>query len=157
MVKGRTGRKEAAAVKIVHLSDLHFSSEWFAGAETEVDIVLAGHGHVPHFCSHGHTQFVTAGAATLWRTAGGAFPSFNFVTIQQGMIWMQLVDVSGGWGTQTIATAKLRREVAPHRVLPRITPPFAFEAEKFGSHVPEENWRHRLGIPQVLDFPPLRG
>lgn len=35
----------------------------------------------------------------------------------------------------------------------RFTPPFAFEVEEFDSQIPEENWRHRLGVPQTLDFP----
>ncbi len=39
----------------------------------------------------------------------------------------------------------------------RVTPPLAFEVEEFDSQIPEENWRHRQGMPQTLDFPLPRG
>jgi hypothetical protein len=35
----------------------------------------------------------------------------------------------------------------------RVTPPLAFEAEEYDSRSPDENWRHRLGVFQTLDFP----
>jgi 3',5'-cyclic AMP phosphodiesterase CpdA len=126
-------------------------------AEAEIDLVLSGHKHLPLFRTLGNTHFITAGTATSRRLEGQSFPSFNVITIERGTVWMQLVDVTGGWGTQTIAKAKTRPGVATGTKLPRVTPPFAFEAEEFGSQIPDENWRRRLGVPQVLDFPPLRG
>jgi 3',5'-cyclic AMP phosphodiesterase CpdA len=124
--------------------------------DTEVDLVLTGHGHLPHFCSRGRTHFITAGSATLWRPSGRSFPSFNVMNIERGSIFMQLVDVSGGWGTQTIATTKVRPGIAVGTTWPRVTPPLPFEVEEFHTQIPEENWRYRPGVPQTLDFPSTR-
>lgn len=111
-------------------------------SDAGVDIVLAGHGHRPHFCSHGSTRLVTAGSATLLRLGGRVHPSLNVIRIERDTVCMQLVDVSGGWGTQTIGTAKTRPAAAgcgPQRV----TPPLAFEVEEFHSQIPDD-WRYRL-------------
>jgi hypothetical protein len=35
----------------------------------------------------------------------------------------------------------------------RVTPPFAFEVEEFDSRLPDDDWRHRHGLPQTLDLP----
>jgi Icc protein len=126
-------------------------------AEAQIDLVLSGYNHVPLFRTLGSTNFVTAGTATSRRLEARSFPPFNVITIEHGTIWMQLIDVTGGWGTQTIATAKTRLGVLADARLRRVTPPFAFEAEEFGSQLPDENWRHRLGVPQVLDFPHFPG
>ncbi|HTW91124.1 MAG TPA: hypothetical protein VMH22_05390 [bacterium] len=37
--------------------------------------------------------------------------------------------------------------------MPRLSPPFAFEVEEFHSQIPDDDWRHRHGVPQILDFP----
>lgn len=122
-------------------------------AETEMDIVLSGRRHQAGVCRRGHTLFVAAGTATQWKPGARSFPSFNVIHIEDGTITVQLVDVSEGWGTQTIAVALVRPGVVTPKAQPRVTPPFAFEAEEFGSQIPDENWRHRLGVPQLLEFP----
>ena len=72
------------------------------------------------------------------------------------IMYLSDLHVSGCCGTNAIAAAKARPGVASGTSLPRITPPFAFEVEEFHSRLPEENWRHRLGVPQELDFPSTR-
>jgi hypothetical protein len=63
---------------------------------------------------------------------------------------------SGGPDTQTAAAVEARSEAATGRTRPRVTPPFAFEAEEFNSEFPDEDWRLTLGLPQTLDFPSTR-
>jgi hypothetical protein len=121
-----------------------------------MDIVLSGHGHRPHVASRGCTYFVTAGSATLWKADGRSFPSFNVISVERDTIYVQLVDVTGGWGTQTIAAARLRRARTDGDCRPRVTPPLAFEAEEFHSQIPDDDWRLRHGVPQTLDFPAFR-
>jgi 3',5'-cyclic AMP phosphodiesterase CpdA len=125
-------------------------------SDAGVDIVLAGHGHRPHFCSHGSTRLVTAGSATLLRPGGQDYPSFNVIRIERDTFCLQHVDVTGGWGTQTIATTKVRHGVTVGTTRPRVMPPMPFEVEEFHTQIPEENWRYRLGVPQTLDFPSAR-
>lgn len=64
--------------------------------------------------------------------------------------------VYGGSGMSGAAEEKTGSGFITRDSLPRVTPPLPFEAEEFDSQIPEENWRHRLGVPQVLDFPALR-
>ena len=71
--------------------------------------------------------------------------------------------VSAGRGTKVNATATTRPGPSASPTLTansdrpvRFTPPFAFEVEEFHSQIPEENWRHRPGVPQTLDFPSIR-
>jgi len=139
---------KSAPAELLHLCD-----------EMQVNLVLSGHGHQPLVRLCGSICLVTAGSATLRPREGRGFPSFNVVTIAHGLIHVQLVDVSGGWGTQTLTMVKSRVTSRPHpqqgtieqRV--RVTPPLAFEAEGFHSQTPETNWRHQLGLPQTLGFP----
>jgi hypothetical protein len=58
--------------------------------------------------------------------------------------------------TQATETAENGSGVAIGSRLPRVMPPLPFEAEEFHSQIPEENWRHRPGLPQTLDFPSIR-
>jgi hypothetical protein len=55
------------------------------------------------------------------------------------------------------AAARNCSGIATIRTQPRVTPLFAFEAEEFNSQFPDEDWRLRLGLPQTLDFPSVRG
>jgi hypothetical protein len=71
--------------------------------------------------------------------------------------------VSASWGTKPTVTATTRPGTDARSTLManserqiRFTPPFAFEVEQFHSQIPEENWRHRPGLPETLDFPPTR-
>ena len=66
------------------------------------------------------------------------------------------LQVSGGSGTQATETAENDSGVAIGSRLPRVMPPLPFEVEEFHSQIPEENWRHRPGLPQTLDFPSIR-
>jgi hypothetical protein len=71
--------------------------------------------------------------------------------------------VSAGWATRANATATTRPGPSASPTLTtnsdseiRFTLPFAFEAEEFHSQIPEENWRHRPGLPQTLNLPANR-
>jgi 3',5'-cyclic AMP phosphodiesterase CpdA len=77
---------------------------------TEVDLVLTGHQHRPFVRRRGSMHVVAAGTATLRRPEYRSFPSFNVIAVGAETIRVQLVDVAGGWGTQTIATRPVRRE-----------------------------------------------
>jgi hypothetical protein len=63
---------------------------------------------------------------------------------------------TGGSDTHTAAAVEACSVVAAKRTHPRVTPPFAFEAEEFHSQFPDEDWRLRLGLPQTLEFPSAR-
>ncbi len=47
----------------------------------KVDLVLAGHRHVPYAWQVNDTLIVTSGTACTWRTRGDTPPSYNIVTI----------------------------------------------------------------------------
>jgi hypothetical protein len=64
--------------------------------------------------------------------------------------------ISGGSDTQATAAAETCSGAASGGVRPRVMPPLPFEVEEFHSQIPEENWRHRPGVPQTLDFPSIR-
>jgi len=66
------------------------------------------------------------------------------------------LQVSGDSGPQAIEAAENGSGVVIGSKLPRVMPPLPFEAEEFHSQLPEENWRHRPGLPQTLDFPSIR-
>lgn len=66
------------------------------------------------------------------------------------------LQVSGGSGTQTTAAAETCSGAATDSTRPRVTPPLPFEVEEFHAQIPEENWRHRPGVPQTLDLPSIR-
>lgn len=60
---------------------------------------------------------------------------------------------SDGPDVLTTLAAGIRSAATGVDTLPRVTPPMPFEIEEFHSQIPEENWRHRLGVPQTLDLP----
>lgn len=60
---------------------------------------------------------------------------------------------SDGPDARTGTAAGIRSGTAGADTLPRVTPPMPFEVEEFHSQIPEENWRHRPGVPQTLDLP----
>jgi hypothetical protein len=64
--------------------------------------------------------------------------------------------VSGGSDTQAVSAAEVRPGAATGGARPRVTPPFAFEAEEFNPQFPDEDWRLHHGLPQTLDFPSTR-
>ncbi len=94
--------------------------------------------------------------------AGAAcVPRKEFVAMKT--TYLSALQVSGGWGTETTAAATAHPFAHTGLTLltnstsqARVTPPLAFEVEEFGLQIPEENWRHRHGVPQTLDFPSIR-
>lgn len=63
---------------------------------------------------------------------------------------------SDGPDALTGTTTGIRSGALGADTLPRVTPPMPFEVEEFHTQIPEENWRHRLGVPQTLGFPSAR-
>ncbi len=56
-----------------------------------VDLVLAGHRHVPYAWQLNGTLIVTSGTACTWRTRGEMPPSYNIVTVTRAEIEVAIV------------------------------------------------------------------
>jgi len=65
-----------------------------------VDLVLAGHKHVPYAWQLNGTLIVTSGTASTWRTRGETPPSFNVVTVAPTEIEVSIVPLAGDGGPQ---------------------------------------------------------
>jgi 3',5'-cyclic-AMP phosphodiesterase len=65
-----------------------------------VDLVLAGHRHVPYVWQVNGTLIVTSGTASTWRTRGETPPSYNVVAITPTHIEVSFVALDGKAATQ---------------------------------------------------------
>ncbi|HET6497571.1 MAG TPA: metallophosphoesterase [Coriobacteriia bacterium] len=61
----------------------------------KVDLVLAGHKHVPYVWRVNETLIVTSGTACTWRTRGETPPSYNIVTVTADAIEVAIVPLDG--------------------------------------------------------------
>jgi 3',5'-cyclic-AMP phosphodiesterase len=61
-----------------------------------VDLVLAGHRHVPYAWKVNGVLVVTSGTASTWRTRGETPPSYNIVTILPDEIEVTIVALDAG-------------------------------------------------------------
>jgi len=64
-------------------------------ASHDVDLVLAGHKHVPYVWPVGGMLICTSGTACTWRTRANIPPSYNLVTIAGDRISVDIVDSNG--------------------------------------------------------------
>lgn len=64
-------------------------------AQHSVDIVLAGHKHVPYVWPVSGLLVVTSGTASTWRTRGNIPPSYNVITINGENVTVEIVDSEG--------------------------------------------------------------
>jgi 3',5'-cyclic-AMP phosphodiesterase len=60
-----------------------------------VDLVLAGHRHVPYVWQVNGTLIVTSGTASTWRTRGETPPSYNVVTVTADRIEVSIIPLNG--------------------------------------------------------------
>ena len=67
----------------------------------DVDLVLAGHKHVPYVWPVGGMLVCTSGTACTWRTRANIPPSYNLVTIAGDTISVEIID-SNGEGRRTL-------------------------------------------------------
>jgi 3',5'-cyclic-AMP phosphodiesterase len=67
-----------------------------------VDLVLAGHRHVPHVWQVSGTLIVTSGTASTWRTRGETPPSYNVVTVTPTHIEVSIIALDSTGATQEI-------------------------------------------------------
>ncbi|MBE0476388.1 MAG: metallophosphoesterase [Coriobacteriia bacterium] len=58
--------------------------------EAGVDLVLAGHKHVPHVWPIAGMLAVTSGTATSWRTRGVTQPSYNLIRIREDSVEVEV-------------------------------------------------------------------
>jgi Icc protein len=74
---------------------------WDAGDALEilrsadVDLVLGGHRHVPHVWPLGELFLVHSGTASTYRVRGYAHPSYNFVTLTDDMLEVEMRQPGG--------------------------------------------------------------
>jgi Icc protein len=61
----------------------------------DVDLVLAGHKHVPYVWPIGGMLICTSGTASTWRTRASIPPSFNVVRINRDCVCVEIVDSDG--------------------------------------------------------------
>jgi Icc protein len=64
-------------------------------ATHDVDLVLAGHKHVPYVWPVGGMLVCTSGTACTWRTRANIPPSYNLVTIARDTILVDIIDSNG--------------------------------------------------------------
>ena len=63
-----------------------------------VNLVLAGHKHVPYVWPVGGMLVATSGTASTWRTRANIPPSYNMVTIAKEGTTVEIIDSDGGGG-----------------------------------------------------------
>jgi len=61
----------------------------------DVDLVLAGHKHVPYVWPVGGMLVCTSGTACTWRTRANIPPSYNLITISGDNIHVDIIDSNG--------------------------------------------------------------
>jgi 3',5'-cyclic-AMP phosphodiesterase len=64
-------------------------------AQHHVDIVLAGHKHVPYVWPVSGLLVITSGTAATWRTRGNIPPSYNVITIDGETVVVEIVESDG--------------------------------------------------------------
>ena len=64
-------------------------------AEHDVDLVLAGHKHVPYVWPISGMLVVTSGTASTWRTRANIPPSYNLITVQHDRATVDIIDSTG--------------------------------------------------------------
>jgi len=64
-------------------------------AQHHVDIVLAGHRHVPYVWPVSGLLVVHSGTASTWRTRGAIPPSYNVITIDGENVVVEIIDSDG--------------------------------------------------------------
>jgi 3',5'-cyclic AMP phosphodiesterase CpdA len=58
----------------------------------EIDLVLMGHKHIPHAYVIGPTTFLYCGTSASTKVRAKESPSFNYITIDEGDITVEIVD-----------------------------------------------------------------
>ena len=64
-------------------------------ADHDVDLVLAGHKHVPFVWPISGMLIVTSGTASTWRTRANIAPSYNVITVEQDRARVDIIDSTG--------------------------------------------------------------
>ncbi len=64
-------------------------------AQHHVDMVLAGHKHVPYVWPVSGLLVITSGTASTWRTRGNIPPSYNVITIDGENVVVEIIDSEG--------------------------------------------------------------
>jgi 3',5'-cyclic-AMP phosphodiesterase len=64
--------------------------------EQHIDLILSGHKHLPWIWRLENTHLVTGGTATSRRLKGRSYPSFNVVTLADGMLTVEEHNVATG-------------------------------------------------------------
>ncbi len=96
---------------------------WDAGevleilTECDVELVLAGHKHVPYVWQVGPTLVVTSGTAATWRTRGDIQPSYNMIEITPESFEVCIIASADG------ATARSTYPRFPHGTAGRVPTP----------------------------------
>lgn len=86
---------------------------WDAGevleilAEENVDLVVAGHKHVPFVWPTAGVLVVTSGTAATWRTRGFTPPSYNMIDITPDQIIVEMRASRGDHPTRTVAYPRM--------------------------------------------------
>jgi len=62
--------------------------------ELDIDLVLSGHKHLPWVWKFEDTHFVTAGTSCTRRLKGKSHPSFNIISIDEGHISIEEINVA---------------------------------------------------------------
>jgi Icc protein len=64
-------------------------------AEHDVDLVLAGHKHVPFVWPISGMLVITSGTASTWRTRANIPPSYNVITVRHDKATVDIIDSTG--------------------------------------------------------------
>ncbi len=83
--------------------------------DAEVDLVLAGHKHVPYSWPVAELLVVTSGTAASHRTRGESAPSYNLLRITRDAIEVTVRDSAGGGASTETFPRRARGRTAPSR------------------------------------------
>jgi len=79
-------------------------------AAHDVDLILAGHKHVPYVWPISGMLIVTSGTASTWRTRAEIPPSYNVITVQHDQATVEIIDSTGeGRKSHTYSMRQHRR------------------------------------------------
>lgn len=90
---------------------------WDAGevleilAENNVDLVLAGHKHVPYVWPTAGMLIVTSGTASTWRTRGFSPPSYNMIEITPDEVIVEIRASRGDHEPRRLAYPRMPAEI----------------------------------------------
>lgn len=124
---------------------------WDAGevleilAEENVDLVLAGHKHVPYVWPTAGVLIVTSGTAATWRTRGFSPPSYNMLDVTPSHIVVEMRASRGDHAARRVVYPRMPAETRrPVGTLPT------------NGHLDAVNMPEHIGGASGITCPPLR-